>query len=71
MTQTSGPSRFLDLSGIDQLPLWAQVTLAARLVRRMAMGWSDLTVKQREPMLLVMLERLPSFVKLPQLDQSG
>lgn len=51
MTQTSGPSRFLDLSGIDQLPLWAQVTLAARLVRRMAMGWRDLTVKQREPML--------------------
>ncbi len=51
MTHASGPSRYLDLSGVDQLPLWAQVTLAARLVRRMTLGWRDLTVAQREPML--------------------
>jgi hypothetical protein len=51
MTHTSGPSRFLDLSGIDQLPVWAQVTLAARLARRMTLGWRNLTEPQRQPML--------------------
>ncbi|HLP84721.1 MAG TPA: hypothetical protein VK157_10265 [Phycisphaerales bacterium] len=51
MTHTTGPSQFLDLTGIDQLPLWAQVTLAARIARRMALGWRDLTDAQREPLL--------------------
>lgn len=51
MTHSSGPSRFLDLSGIDELPLWAQITLLARLARRMTLGWRDLTDAQRQPML--------------------
>lgn len=51
MTSSSGPSRFFDLSGIDQLPLWAQVTLAARVARRMTLGWRDLTESQRQPPL--------------------
>lgn len=51
MTSSTGPSRFLDFTGIDALPLWAQVTLAARVARRMSLGWRNLTDVQREPLL--------------------
>lgn len=51
MMSSSGPGRFLACKGIDALPLWAQVTLAARIARRMTLGWRDWTDAQREPLL--------------------
>ncbi|MBL9148364.1 MAG: hypothetical protein JNM94_06690 [Phycisphaerae bacterium] len=50
-TSGAGPSSYLDFSRIHELPLWAQVAVAARLARRMALGWPKLTDAQRQPML--------------------
>jgi hypothetical protein len=48
---SGGPSSFLDFSRIGTLPLWGQVAIAARLVRRMALGWPNLSDAERAPIL--------------------